>query len=161
MHRRKLLSLMKLAVVVQLLLLDACSGNITISVDKQLPPTFTFSRNFAELDYLPMFYVSEVDPENVKIPYTKERKDNKMIWQITPKTAENGEIDQLPPIVYGIVPSGFKQLVPELGSPPQLVEGIIYEAGGPAVQMPKGFLRFTIRDDQIVRVPIIQPYGDN
>ena len=132
----------------------ACSSRVTIDMDGRVPPTFTFKRNFDEVDYIPMFYVSEVDPENLNIPSSQQKKDDKIIWQIEPLTGRDGEIKQLAPITYGIIPPRFTQTIPATGPPPKLFEGKTYEAGGPGTMVPKGFLRFTIREGKAIRVPV-------
>lgn len=58
----------------------------------------------------------------------------------------------LGPIKYGTVPEGFSQMVPREGAPPALQEGKGYQAGSPPIEMPNGFLRFTIRNGKIVNL---------
>jgi len=77
-----------------------------------------------------------------------------MIWQIEPGIGPEREIENLPPITYGVVPPGFSQALPVNGSPPKLVEGKTYEAGGPGVMVPRGVLRFSVRDGKAVRASI-------
>ena len=131
-----------------------CSGRVTIDMDDKVPPTFSFKRNFDEMDYISWFYVSEVDPENLNTPSSERKKDDKMIWEIEPLTSVDGEIKHLTPITYGTVPPRFTQRIPKDGSPPKLLEGKTYEAGGPGVMVPKGFLRFTVRGGKAIRVPV-------
>jgi hypothetical protein len=66
------------------------------------------------------------------------------MWEIRP-TDEN-LISKLPAITYGVVPPGFKQIIPAAGAPPPLVEGKIYNAGGPAFEANGGSICFTIKD---------------
>lgn len=148
-------SFLLIYLVVHLLAVStACSGSVSIEMDERVPPTFTFKRNYDEVDYIPMFYVSEVDPENLAIPSSQQTKEDKIIWQIEPLTGRDGEIKQLSPITYGIIPPRFTQTIPATGPPTKLVEGKTYEAGGPGTMVPKGFLRFTIREGKAIRVPV-------
>ncbi len=137
-----------------LLTIISCSGRVTIEMDEKVPPTFAFKRNSDHVYFIPIFSVSEVDPENLNVPLSKQEKENKIIWQIEPPTGPAREIENLPPITYGVVPRGFSQIVPATGTPPPLENSKTYEAGGPTVMVPKGLLRFTIRDRKAIRVPV-------
>lgn len=74
--------------------------------------------------------------------------DDPTMWEIRP-TDEN-LISKLPDITYGVVPHGFRQLTPDQGAPPPLVEGKLYEAGGPAFEANGGTVRFRIKDGRAV-----------
>lgn len=132
----------------------ACSGKVSIDMDDHVPPTFRFQRNGDHVYYIPVFSVSEVDPANLNTQWSQQEKNNNIIWQIEPPIGHEREIENLPAITYGKTPSGFSQLIPKAGSPPPLVEGKTYEAGGPGVMVPRGVLRFTISNGKAVRVPI-------
>lgn len=136
-------------------LLVACESEVTISIDGGYPPVFRLERHSAHVNYLDFFIVKEVAPENQNVPYTKQNPDkNIILWQIWPKGTDEGTIRKLPPITYGKLPDGFVQKVPQSGEPPALMEGKIYEAGGPPVIMPRGFIRFIIRDGKSIEVPV-------
>ena len=77
-----------------------------------------------------------------------------VLWWIIPKDASTGRIGNFSPIMYGVVPTNFVQKVPSEGTPPPLVEGKVYEAGGPPVSMAKGYLRFVVRDGKLIQIPI-------
>jgi len=133
----------------------SCNSNVTISMNSNIPPAFTFKRGYGHINYLDFFIVKEIALENQNLPYMSQNTDkNTILWQVWPKGTPEGRIDKLPIIIYGEVPVGFIQKVPEYGTPPALVEGKVYEAGGPPVIMSKGFLRFIIRDGKAVQVPI-------
>jgi hypothetical protein len=133
----------------------SCKSDVTISMSSNIPPTFTFERGHAHVNYLDFFTVKEIATENQNLPYTRQNTDkNIILWQIWPKGTTEGSIDNLPTIIYGEIPPGFVQKVPDQGAPPQLVEGKVYEAGGPPVTMSKGFLRFIIKDGKAIRVAI-------
>ncbi len=149
--------LVKPSVIALLLCIGlSCKSDVTISLKSDLPPTFTFKRGrFAHVKYLDFFTVQEIVPENQNFPYMRQDSDkNIILWQVWPKGSQEGLIDHLPNIVYGVIPSGFVQKVPNDGPPPVLVEGKVYEAGGPPVIMSNGFLRFMIKDGKAVQVAI-------
>lgn len=125
-------------------------------MDGGVPPTFTFSRNGGHVDYLDFFMVEEIAPENARVGrYEQDLKKNVPVWVVWPKGNSEGTLSNLPPITYGKVPDGFTQEIPAGGAaPPALVEGKVYEAGGPEVSMPNGVIRFTIRNGKAVEVPM-------
>ena len=77
-----------------------------------------------------------------------------MIWQIWPDSYERGNVENIPQITYGVVPTGWTQKIPVQGTPPALVEGRIYEAGGPPIDSHLAYMRFTIRNGKIVTLPL-------
>ena len=120
----------------------------TVSIiDGNNPPTFKLDGNGDQI----FFIVSEVAPENQgRNPYAKE---DVAFWQVWPKEGTRPEVWLWPRIKYGTVPDGFVQKIPQNGMPPPLVEGKIYEAGGPASNAGGGYIWFEVRNRQIVRVP--------
>ena len=133
----------------------ACGKPLSISMNEDVPPTFSFHADaFTHYKHLTFFIVTEVAPENQKIPaYEKTLVENKTIWWIWPNDSEQGEFENLPAITYGKVPAGWIQKMPEQGGPPPLVEGKVYQAGGPQIEVPDAVMRFTIRNGKAVRVP--------
>lgn len=128
-----------------------CESSPTISIDVSNPPTFVFSGE----GHLDFFVLREIAPENQNVPNVEQDTDkNKVLWRISPKTSSGGDIQNLPPITYGKVPVDFIQETPPEGGPIPLIEGKVYEAGGPAIVMPQGYLRFTIRQGKVVQIPI-------
>jgi len=135
-------------------ILIACSTDVTLSMDDGNPPTFKFAKNFSEVNTLPFFEVVEVARENENLPYHEQHFDkNVTLWRIAPEKVDT-PIDQLPAITYGHVPTGFSQKFPESGSPPSLVEGKVYQAGGPPVLMRRAIIQFAIRNGKAVRIPL-------
>jgi len=134
----------------------ACKADIEISMTNSVPPAFTFERaRSAHVYYLDFFVVRDIAPANQNRPHLEQDPDkNTVIWQVWPRTTADGTIDSLPPITYGSVPAGFNQTIPKEGTPPPLLEGKVYEAGGPPISMRKGYLRFVIRDGKAVAIPI-------
>ena len=117
----------------------ACERDMTIVLTKESnPPSFKLSGS----GRLIFFSVSEVargKPSSI---------DDPAIWEIRP-TDEN-LISKLPEITYGVVPANFEQTIPKNGTPPSLVEGKLYEAGGPAFNANGGSIRFTIKGGKAI-----------
>jgi hypothetical protein len=63
-------------------------------------------------------------------------------------------VGNLPIVSYGKVPAGWTQKIPTQGEPPPLVEGHVYEAGGPPVDSHLAYMRFTIRNGAFVQLPV-------
>ena len=142
---------MACAAAVIFLFATACEPNPTVYLEGGNPPRFAYKGE----GYLEFFVVEEVAPENQNVPNVEQDTDkNKIMWWIYPRDSSAGKIRNLSTITYGILPNNFAQKLPSAGDPPPLVEGKMYEAGGPAVSMPKGYLRFIIRNGQPVQIPI-------
>jgi hypothetical protein len=122
-----------------------------VSVDGNVPPTFSFvAGTGAQME----LKVSEVPPENREIyPFHNTEKDI-VLWRIVPDRAMLDKARPWPRIIYGQIPEGFTQTVPDKGEPPPLIEGRIYWAGGLASAAPGGIVFFTIRDSKSVEVPL-------
>ncbi len=134
-----------------LVLSSSCDLSPKIHLDGGNPPRFSFTGR----EYLEFFVVTEIAPENQNIPFSHQDTDkNKILWWVFPTDTSAGMVQNLSPITYGVVPPKFVQKTPAEGSPPALVEGKVYEAGGPAISLPKGFLWFTIRDGRPVQIAI-------
>lgn len=134
------------------ILVSACfEEDMTVSLDQDIPPTFRLSGS----GNLAFFSVSEVAQENQhRIPFERDSNKDTVLWQIWPNglTSDAKVIRRLPPITYGSVPAGFVQKIPEDGHPPGLIEGKVYEAGGPASNANGGSVWFTIKDARVVKV---------
>jgi hypothetical protein len=83
---------------------------------------------------------------------TQLPKENIYLWQIVPKDANYVEAANLPRITYGQVPAGWVQKVPTSGEPPRLLDGHVYEVGGPQVEVP--YFRQT-QDGMILRMVLL------
>lgn len=116
-----------------------CERRMTVTINAANPPTFQLSGS----GRLIFFTVYEPVQGRPSI------NDPKM-WEIRP-TDEN-LISKLPNITYGVIPPGFKQTIPTAGIPPPLVEGKVYNAGGPAFEADGGSIRFTIKDGKPVEI---------
>ena len=121
--------------------LVACERDMTIAVVNQSnPPSFKLSGS-GRLVFFSVFEVPRDRPLSI---------DDPTMWEIRP--VDENLISKLPNITYGVVPPGFQQTIPKTGTPPLLVEGTLYEAGGPAFDANGGSIRFTIKDGKIVIV---------
>jgi hypothetical protein len=106
-ERRPVLAIAFIMVSV-LCLANGCKYDVTISMNGNVPPAFKFERG--HVNYLDFFIVEEIAPENHGVSYMNQSSDkNIVIWQIWPKTSDDGRIDKLPIITYGEVPGGFSQ----------------------------------------------------
>jgi hypothetical protein len=137
----------RLAVVLLLLAVlgcnhAACERSTTVAIyESKNPPTFSLSGN----GYLNFFWVSEVDAQTMK-------RSDRTLWEVWPTHIQSTAIPDLPHITYGRVPAGFTQKVPARGAPAPLLEGKIYEAGGPSSGAAMNVFRFTIKDGKAVEV---------
>jgi hypothetical protein len=133
------------------LLTLACERDTKVSIDGKVPPTF----HMIGSGQIVFFVVTEIAPDNQKLaPAQRDSRKDTVLWKIAPDNLSSNDknITQLPDIIYGLVPKGFLQKTPETGVPPSLVEGRVYQAGGPAVDAHGGFVWFTIRDGKSVQV---------
>jgi hypothetical protein len=130
--------------VILLATLSACERDMTISVrNESNVPSFKLSGS-GRLVFFTVFEVPRDRPPSINDP---------KLWEIRP----NGEnrISALPEITYGVVPPGFHQTIPTTGSPPPLVEGRLYQAGGPAAEANGGSIRFTFSEGKVLVEPSV------
>ncbi len=114
---------------------------IVISVDEKVPLRFSFTGNST----VPFFVVLEIGDQD-----KEGRTKYTTLWKIIPDSTKAATVP-FGPITYGIVPTGWTQAEPH-GSPPPLVEGRFYHAGGPAISMPAGVVVFKIEGGRVVRI---------
>jgi len=147
-------NLRKIATVVlsALLFSSACyEEDMTVLVEEQMPVTFKLSGS----GYLHFFAVWEVSVENQsRIRSQRDAGKNRLLWKLSPDSLTESQkvVSRLPPITYGSIPQGFVQKEPQEGAPAELVEGKIYEAGGPAYDANGGFVWFTIKGARVVKI---------
>jgi hypothetical protein len=130
----------------------SCERNTKVAIhDGKNPPTFSLSGN----GHLNFFWVSEV---NASQPIPKEAQTmngrDRILWEIWPGESPNTAIYDLPHITYATVPEGFTQKIPAQGEPVPLVDGKIYEAGGPSSGADMDVFRFTVRNGSVVELPL-------
>lgn len=121
--------------------LIACERDLSIQVDNQNPPTFRLTGS----GRLVFFVVFEVHPDRPSVP------EDPALWEIKP-IGEKIRTSELPPITYGLVPSGFVQTIPTSGTPQALKENQTYQAGGPADDANGGSIRFRIENGKTAMV---------
>jgi hypothetical protein len=119
--------------------------SLSVSINDTNPPVFTFSAGqFAECcTHLAFFAVHEVAAGS---------GEQKVIWQIRPRSGTDNSAKGLPQITYGQVPEGFEQLVPSVGTAPALREGKVYAATGQRIEVPEALVMFRIQDGKAIRV---------
>ena len=140
-----------LSAILALCVFWGCEVDTRIKIDGANPPTFHLTGS----GYLTFFTVTEIASENVNVAdVEQDRTKNKTIWEVWPSEPSATRIREMPPITYGKTPTGFHQTVPQDGSAPGLVEGKVYEGGGPAASAHGGYVRFTVRAGKTVEVPI-------
>lgn len=132
--------------VLSLVLAVTGCKSLSVSINDTNPPVFTFSAGqFAECcTHLAFLFVYEVEAG---------KDDQKVIWQIRPKSGTDNSANGLPQITYGQVPQGFEQVVPSVGPPPALQSGKVYAASGPRMEVPEAFVMFRIEDGKAIRIP--------
>ena len=132
--RRSVLKIVVVAAFAYLGGLVACERDMRIAVTNDSnPPSFKLSGS----GRLFFFSVSEVSPGK------SSSINDAAMWEIRPMAEDR--ISKLPEITYGVVPPGFNQTAPKTGTPPPLIEGKFYEAGGPGLDANGGSIRFVIK----------------
>ena len=124
-----------------LVVTTGCERDMRIKIDGKNPPTFTLSGS-GNLIFLYLGEIHDNKPSLLGAP---------LLWKIRPN--ENNRISRLPSITYGVVPKDFIQVFPESGAPPPLIEGKVYDFGGPADNANGGSIWFTIQSGKSVEVP--------
>lgn len=134
-----------------LLSMVACTyeENTEVSIDGENPPTFKLHGS-GNQQY---FSVAEVSPDNYVPPAQHDSDKDIALWKIVPIEQTPPRAWDYPPITYGSIPNKFRQELPQDGTPPPLVEGRLYEAGGPAYGANGGSVLFAIRNGKSVIVP--------
>ncbi len=148
LRRLMMLSVLSIAVCLSA---GCYEEDMKVSIDQQIPPTFSLTGS----GNLVFFGVWEVASENHnRVPAQRDGDMDTLLWRIHPDglTADEKVIRRLPRITYGSAPAGFVQKFPEVGHAPELVEGKIYSAGGPATNANGGFVWFTIKEGKIIKV---------
>lgn len=156
-HLRLLVSAHALLAKTIVLLLPLClfaacyERDMTVAVGELVPPTFKLDGS----GNLVFFSVTEIGTENQrKVPIERDPDKNTILWQISPSglSSEARVVRRLSPITYGVVPEGWTQKTPASGKPPELVEGRVYQAGGPATNGNGGFSWFKIQEGKVITI---------
>jgi hypothetical protein len=91
-------------------------------------------------------------PDKVEGQSGRSLPPRKVYWQIRLlDTAKDLRLDDLAPITYGTVPSGFVQVEPKTGQfPPPLIEGDLYNAGLRTKNAEGVSMFFALRDGKVL-----------
>ena len=139
--------------------LTACTREpetaIYIKMDAKIPPSFSFSGPW----WASEFKILEMPPKEQDSFKGHNFDKDKKIWSVVdphpPATAGDW-----PTIIYGVVPKGFRQEVPQKSSPPELVEGKIYSAHAIDNIGNGGLIYFVIRGGKPIEIPPSEVYYD-
>ena len=148
-HFRTIIRLLKFSLTAAILLsvLSACEPDtaIYVTVDDNMPPTFSFSGKWWAVDFL----VAELPPKG-SYSQTNPVAKYKTLWKVSTPSLLRAK--NWPQVTYGVVPEGFSQKVPAHGKPPDLVEGKIYVALALDTSETGGAYYFQIKNGKPVQV---------
>jgi hypothetical protein len=138
--------------IVLLSLLPSCEYNPKVVIEYGVPPRFQVSGP-GTLKY---FVISGPDLKRDAAnrqgdgDYLQLRND---YWKLIPsETARYQSLDEIGSIVYGQVPAGLIQVLPEHGPPPPLVEGDLYNVHLEPNDSYSFNTFFSIRDGKVLAV---------
>lgn len=102
-----------------LVLLTSCERDTVLAISTDNPPSFSLSGSGR------MLSLRVYGPQLRDMPGEAAN----WWWLIAPEDEVFNvkRIEELSPIVYGKVPPGYKQIFPEQGTPPNLIEGQKYQ----------------------------------
>lgn len=128
--------------------LGACEIDTRASIsDNRNPPTFRLSGTGQLGEFIVVGPFASVEDQE------SYRPDVHAIWKIGPSRYGAIYIDNVPPITYGVVPDGFKQVTPASGPPPLLEEGKFYSVTAPSTSAGFRRLCFKVEGGVIIKVP--------
>ena len=76
----------------------------------------------------------------------------KKIWEIAPTTRDGKPVESIDTITYGIVPAGYRQIIPREGQPPPLTEANYYHYYFETINAPHAAGTFEIKNGRPLRV---------
>src|SRR5262245_27661325 len=152
-----------LLILLLMAILVGCEMDTRVKVTKANPPQFIFSGN----GILAQMYVSgpytldkiklvlRIGDKNITreeiLKIKEEIGENTTLWQIDPGTSKY--VSDLPAIIYGELPKGFKQVYPKDNiKPSPLLEGKYYKVSVPTYNANSHMTYFTIKNGNIVEV---------
>jgi hypothetical protein len=123
----------------------ACERATTISFEGGNPPKFVLTGSGS------LGLLRVIGPDKQRDVFGENAF---LYWAIKPTTKDSDRsVEKMGPVTYGQVPSGYKQVYPEEGNAPPLVEGRIYSVKIDAYNAPGVIKDFTIRDGKITEAP--------
>jgi hypothetical protein len=149
-------------IAIWIVILLGCEIDTKVRVTKDNPPKFTFSGNgiLAQMYISGPYTLDEVKlvakietkiitkEELLKI---KEEGANRTLWQIDPGTGKY--VSDLPAIIYGETPKGFKQVYPKDNTyPSPLLDGKYYTVSVPSHNANSHMTYFRVKNGNIVEV---------
>lgn len=154
-----------LLILLSIAILVGCEIDTKVKVTKNNPPQFTFSGNgiLAQMYVSGPFALDEIKlvarigaktitrEELLKIKEQEKSGDHRTLWQIDPGTGKY--VSDLPTIIYGETPTGFKQVYPKDNiKPSPLLEGKYYSVSVPSHNANSHMTYFMVKNGNIVEV---------
>jgi hypothetical protein len=152
-----------LLVTLWIAILIGCEIDTKVRITKDNPPKFTFSGNgiLAQMYVLGPYTLDEIKlvariegkiitkEELLKIKQVIG--ESRTLWQIDPGTGKY--VSDLPSIIYGEIPKGFKQIYPKDNiNPALLLDGKYYSVSVPSYNANSYTTYFTVKNGGIVEV---------
>jgi hypothetical protein len=148
----KITYLKLLAFLLPIWLLTGCERSTHVRVEGGLTPVFVISGS----GRLASFAVYSPDfAEKAESPWD----DNFALWEIKPSGGyfDGTQVGQLERITYGVLPDGYAQVKPQVGSAPALTEGPKYLYYAETTNAPGAAGYLEIRKSQAVPTDGPQP----
>jgi hypothetical protein len=86
-----------------------------------------------------------IDIQDKSVPASKR---SLIIWEIVPVKRDGEGLEEIGKITYGVVPEGYRQLVPAQGAPPPLSQGVYYYYSFATINAPQAWGGFEIINDK-------------
>lgn len=118
---------------------SGCEIHTTVRLEGSNPPTFSLHGS-GRLTEVRIYSSKEGE-------FGSLYDDSAVLWSIVAETPPGGYLRDVPAIVYGTVPKGYRQIVPEDSVRPlPLEEGVLYRYWFVTANAPGALAEFTIRD---------------
>lgn len=162
MHTRQAATFL---ILLSIAILVGCEIDTRVKVTKANPPQFTFSGNgilaqmyvsgpytFDEIKLVAKLGTELITKEEIqKLKQTEG--ENRTLWQIDPGTGKY--VSDLPTIIYGELPDGFKQVYPGNNTNPSpLLEGKYYSVSVPSHNANSHMTYFMVNNGNCIEISI-------
>jgi hypothetical protein len=137
---KRLAIILSTAIALTLIACDKPDTAIDLAMDRNIPPTFSFSGPWWAIDF-EVIELRKVEPT----ANNQYRSDQKTIWKISLQTGMR--VKDWPQVTYGLIPKGFSQVIPSDGKAPMLVEGKTYAARALDTSGAGGAIYFVIQTE--------------